>query len=436
MQASGAAQDGLQNILLSRSLCTWIAASGGDVGTADISVASSVAGLGVYLFDDEPDSWPAIQAKGFDCNFALQAESNGNYRYRASQIAMAAKQELFWSEKIQESTHPRYWFVALAFADCSQPVSDVTYTLQLQQLDGTRLSNDEEALPGLHLSFLFLWVLIIALVVYTVQSEKDWVPVQLRWLLWPAAFELVAQLMLTVHWYAKAGDGVGVLPAEALARGLHEVGLLMVWAVLVATAGGAGVNRRQLLTPGDHASLVGLIATAGVFVMDLILVLWYEIGKDPSSNEYVFDTGVGVAIVALQALLGVWFLVATRWTALSASDDAVKGWTRYLMVAGATAFVILPVVAIVGAVVPAYDRLGVVQATMAILYVFSFLAIVVMFLPFVFGGALEGLYRAEELVGGAIDEIILSRGGGDDGDATFADLPTGDKADALLSGNV
>lgn len=412
-----------------------LAASGADVGTAVVTIVSSTANMGVYLFDDEPDSWPAIQAGGFDCNLAMQVSAAGQPRYRASRVQEYANQELYWDEKIQETTHPRYWFVALAFPDCSEAVSGVTYTVDFRQIDGTILSNDEEALPGLHLAFLLLWVLVVSFLVYVIQTEKGWIPMQLRWLMWPASMELAAQLMLTVHWYVKASDGVGVVPAEAFARGLHEIGLLMVWATLVATAGGAGVNRHQLLTPGDHSSLVGLVATAAVFVMDLILVLWYEIGRDPSSNQYVFDTGVGAAIVVLQALLGVWFCVAARWTALSAADPAIKGWMWYLVGAGALSFVVLPIVAVLGALIPAYDRFGAVQTAMAVLYTVSFLGLVLVFVPHVLGDPLEGLYRAEELVGGAVDEILMSRGG-DDGEATFANLPTGDQADALLSGTI
>jgi len=388
--------------------------------------------IGVYLFDDQPDSWPAVQEAGMSCEAAMQPGPSGRMRYRAGSRIMAALGEFVWNEKVKEVTQPRFWYVVLASPDCSCSVTDTTYVVRFGQAGGGVLSYDERGLPALRLVMLLLYLVMAAGHMGAAYYMTDWRPMQLRWLTPPLLGEALAQLLLTIHWQLKASDGVGSPGAEIVARGVHEVGIILVWASLVATAGGAGVTRRHVLSTGDLKTLGGLLATLGVFVLDLVLVLWFLVDRDPSSTEYVFDSGLGVAVVVLQAFLGLWFLASLRWTWIASDVSDVRTWLLRLAGAGSLAFLLLPIVAIVAAAVPAYDRLTATEAASSSLYLVIMGLLVLLFQPILFAAPLEPLYRGDSILGLGVDEATFASSA--EASLSLSALPSGDDAEALLAG--
>jgi len=406
--------------------------SGKPVGTVEMNVTTESSDLVIYLFDDQLSSWPAVQAEDMTCEAASKQSPDGAARYRASVNVAQGASGFSWSESIEDKLRPRFWYAVLASRTCQSLVSASDYAFEFRQADGSQLSYDETGLPTFRLIMLFVWGAMTALHVAVTYAYSPWKPAQLRWLTVPMAMEVLAQTLLTAHWMTKEGNGVGSPGSEAVSRGLHELALMAVWSILVATSGGTGVVRRQLFGSDNLTSMVGLLATLGIFVMELVLVLWYELARDPSSTEFIFDSGAGITVVVLQTGLGLWFLVTARWIFFASSDPDMRDWVKRLAVVGMPAFLVLPIAAIVGAATPAYDRLNVVEIVMASFYAAVVSVIMLLFQPRLWGEPLGKFYRPEGSLAATVDPEGLS-------DSALAMLrehpmPSGAQADALLEG--
>lgn len=412
----------------------WLAsaASGNPVGTVDINVTTASADLVIYLFDDQPESWPAVQAEGMTCEAASKLTPDGVARYRASVNVAQGPDGFSWSETVVEKLRPRFWYAVLASRTCQSMVTASDYSFLFLQADGSQLSHDEVGLPAFRLVMLFVWGGMAALHIAVTYAYSQWKPAQLRWLTVPMAMEVLAQTLLTAHWQTKEANGLGSPGSEAVSRGLHELALLAIWSILVATSGGTGVVRRQLFGSDNLASMAGMLGTLGVFVVEIVLLLWYELARDPSSAEFIFDSGAGVTVVVLQTGLGLWFLVTARWIFFAASDPEMRDWVKRLALVGLPAFMILPIAAIVGAAMPAYERFNVVETVMGSVYVVVVAFIMLLFQPKLWGEPLGKFYRPEGSLAATVDQEGLS-------DSALAMLrehpmPTGAQAEALLEG--
>jgi hypothetical protein len=407
---SGTINGGSEALVVLAKFAFGFDPTGAIVGLSNISVTTGMTNLGVYWFDDEPYSWPAVVKSGYDCQTATS--SQGGSQPFKSMSAVLSNMEWFWEQDFREVTHPRFWYVALATFDCS-PIQGLTsYSVNMTQANGNPLSNDQMDMPAYSGLIFAVWLPILALHVwFTHWRSIGKQPLQLQWLSAVIGVGLVAALLNVIHWGGLQQNGVGCWVCFVMGSGLEQLLVAMLWGILMLTASGVGIVPDAWKRPGPSSPLSSVVVLVVLLIMEAVLGLWFAVARNVSDTSYVMDTGPGIALVVVQALGGLWFLYCA-WNLRRSIKQ--PGWTNRLIAVGVWAFSILPIAAILGASVSPYDMYDAVT------------------IPFQ-GFVLIGIAGIEYLFQPHVASFLYTT------EPTFtADtlLPSGEDADALLFGTV
>lgn len=328
----------------------------GPVGYMSMVYGTAQNGVQLAMYDD--DAWDGLQ--GAPCAAALPLATN---TVPLPQIATVAYQTFF------ESTRPHMWFFTVANApSCSSPVLGLSYTLTLTQTDGGQLSYDEMGLPGIYGAFWTLLVvgqLVYAYAAFIRPRKPDgrlapFRPLIVLMLVSGIMLELVSVFCHLIDYARAASDGIGA-PALGLIGGLLRICSHMAgWMMASLVAVGYGITSYALFS---KANIVPLVFQGFLLIWYIALVAWYATVGRSTSNLRMIGTSEnswpGILLLITTLLYLGWFVWRVRKTIQAEANTLKRKVLLHLAIACGLLFALLPLIDIVAAAVPAYERLRV-----------------------------------------------------------------------------
>jgi len=239
--------------------------------------------------------------------------------------------------------------------------TDVSYTMTLQNADGswnTQFSFDEQGMTGLYLTYWLLFTFVAAVHLYSV------------WILWKSnSYALTVKLLsvvyglfyfslffVMIHYLIYKDNGVGSSFCLGLGSFLDMSCQIFLVALLVLIAKGWNITRVEITN-----KLYVIIGLASIVLAYLILFIWNEVGFDPASSVYLYDTAPGIILVIFRSLVMLWFIYELYLTFKEETNDQKRNFYVYFGLGFSLWFVILPFVVVVASILDAWIRFKVVQ---------------------------------------------------------------------------
>eukprot|EP01028_Stygiella_incarcerata_P004555 TRINITY_DN20044_c0_g1_i1.p1 TRINITY_DN20044_c0_g1~~TRINITY_DN20044_c0_g1_i1.p1 ORF type:complete len:471 (-),score=111.14 TRINITY_DN20044_c0_g1_i1:100-1512(-) len=214
-----------------------------------------------------------------------------------------------------EGNRPHFWYFALA--DCvdgrfSGKTKIEVWMTNPGDVAKHEFSVDENAMFGLYMFLLFsqgyLFLLLLRNVFYMKKTTSSMHPI-VQVFLGCVSLYTVSVLMNFVHWMIYADNGVGIPGMRHGAQIGEMVSLLLFMLVLFLIAVGFGISRPFIPHRRTFFTMFSVL-----LILHLFLYLWMQIGVDPASTIYEYETVPGLIIVFLRIPIVGFFVYCLRET--------------------------------------------------------------------------------------------------------------------------
>eukprot|EP01006_Ploeotia_vitrea_P037471 TRINITY_DN66132_c2_g1_i1.p2 TRINITY_DN66132_c2_g1~~TRINITY_DN66132_c2_g1_i1.p2 ORF type:complete len:375 (+),score=170.14 TRINITY_DN66132_c2_g1_i1:412-1536(+) len=292
--------------------------------------------LKLYVFDDQDSSWPAVYGrKDLSCAQKIARARNvttvswdkgGRWKMRA---------------RIHEHVRPRFWY--LVAANCNgfeQLFYEVSFINQGSAWDKEFGVNER----GLNTLFVLFFLIYMALtLVHSYGIHKLWPSEVLhpivKLLTAAITLQFFAVFFYLVHYGSFVGNGYGMPPLHAAAEVLQVMARLVFTLQLILIAQGWTISTDELRNRASLHTLFGLTVLAyGA------LVLWNMTTRDPASTLYVYESWPGVLLIALDIVMGLWFVKAIVSSHNDEDDESKRYFYRLIGFCYVLFFFTLPAV--------------------------------------------------------------------------------------------
>ncbi len=344
-----------------------------------------------YLYDDEDGSWASVYGSNQPCAYKL-GQSKGWVNGSDGSVQQLSPNMWTWMRDITERFRPRYWYVVAA--NCDTLISLPSYTLHFVNF-GSELAVDEQGLFETNLTFFFVYIVLVSLHVW---AHRIWSPVVSRLLSLSMVLEMASQLSCAIHWGVMRSNGRGVPFFEGLGRFLDVVAVILLWLMLALLSLGYQVS---VETVSERSNVAGLALTAALPVAYLIMFIWYEVGADPASTNYVLDSLPGLIILLVQLAFAAWVFLRLKQTYEHEVSSEKKRYFKKVALCVFFSFLVLPFSMMLGHVVSPWVRKNTVFIVSALGQLLANALFVWLFWPsvalaFFTGGAASSNFRDDD----------------------------------------
>lgn len=286
---------------------------------------SSTAGpnLRLYLFDDEPESWPSVYRRGKSCAEVTAAAKPADSRKTSVRFGPDGRWTMH-GVRIHESQRPRVWYVALADCSPGASFSGIRFRARFVNQGGEwrrEFGVNEQGLNVISGAFLTAYLAMAAAHIYSFPEYRRrgaWHPL-IRLFSASLFAQLARLLLLFCHTLIFTFDGMGIRPFRVAAGACALLSRLSLITMFILFAQGWATIRLSV------ESRSGLLTLLGAFVAAYLLLLLWDIRfRDPASTLYLYESAPGVLILALDAVAAVWFAAAMLRTLHSPKLEARK----------------------------------------------------------------------------------------------------------------
>lgn len=326
-------------------------------GYVNVSVSTAQDDVVLFFYDDQSWSWPMVEDPALTC-----LEKTNRSRVNPIDGAVPVTTTNGWTMQyfVREHLEPRFWYIAAATADCQYDVNIESFTLTFINPGPppTQFGVDEFGLPTMYIVFGLMYLVGLLVHVYF-HRRRQFFPLPVKLFTWSLTATTTAMFCLGLHWSTYGSNGVGMPFFEGVGRFLSIISVLLLWAMAALVSSGHGITQAAYSTSRNCGAIVLLAATVtGYFA----LFIWYEAGREPWSNDYLYDSGFGMVVVFLTVMYALWWAWKLRNLYVEDPSPVRKSFYRRFAVSAGLLFVIMPIVVIVGNAVPAIERRRVVYS--------------------------------------------------------------------------
>eukprot|EP00762_Andalucia_godoyi_P002966 ANDGO_04179.mRNA.1 hypothetical protein SAMD00019534_063650 len=154
-----------------------------------------------------------------------------------------------------------------------------------------------------------------------------------------------------IHWMIYADDGKGVPGLRGFALVADTSAHIVFMALLYLVAHGYAITFPTL----RNRKWLALLFTVLVIV-HIVLFVWMEIGMDPASTVYGYETPPGIVLCCLRLPMMIFFIWAIRTTLQIETDVEKRRFYKLFGICGSVWFLVLPVIVIIAALVVPWRR--------------------------------------------------------------------------------
>jgi len=318
--------------------------------------ADSKVLLAFYHDDYDNRRWPEIYQKSVDCKQKL-AQSNYNVSATTKDTTIAPR----------DVGSPHFWYVAAV--NCGGSI-DLDYDMRFLNSWGAdkwvlQFSCDEVGLEGLYISyfiFYFIGACIHAYAIFMLVRANSYHTI-VKLLSAAIGLEGLSVFSLFIHYCVYEKDGVGAPALKGIGDILDLASQVVFIFLLLLIAKGWCISKTRL-----DDRLVVLIGVGVLALAYLALFIWENVGVDPGSTLYIYQSPPGIIILVLRGLTMLWFMWTLRATYMEENHPAKRTFYLWFGIACVTWFLALPLITIIAAGTPnAWNELK----TVTILYVTS-----------------------------------------------------------------
>jgi hypothetical protein len=305
------------------------------------------AGLQLYLYDDQPDSWgqvwmghrpvPRCAERSEVWSAAAPPRSGhlpcdglvdvGRLIRRTNPATHVTTSRWTFTRTIYQKLRPRTWFVALGREDC-KPIKGVSYSLTFKNRGGAwrrQMGVNEQGLNLLYSACFMVYVCLVGaqwFVLRTCYRYDHHLPKLLALVL---GAEALSALLFSVHFLTFTHDGVGHPLLRFCAECWQATSKLLMALLLLLIAQGWSIIRADVQ---HRAALFGGLGL--LWVATLLVLVWGEfpassqeeedhgvmarLGRDAASTKYIYEERPGTLLLLQQLCIGVGFLVSCQRT--------------------------------------------------------------------------------------------------------------------------
>jgi len=303
-----------------------------------------------------------------------------------------------------DQSRPRFWYAVIA--DCSAQQLEAQYQITFLNPGGAwsrQFSFEEQGLVGMHLAFFLFFVIGVSAHLYGVwqfHKSNSFHPL-IRLLTSSILMEFVSIMCYFIHYAIYADNGVGAPGLKGLAEILHMAAVLLLMLLLLLIAKGWAITSNYLT---DKNFLVVVIS---LFLLAYIaLFIWDNVGRDPASTIYFYDSVPGIIVICLRVVTLVWFLWYLWKTYQLETLPEKRKFYIYFGVVYVIWFVALPIIVIIAAALSPWVREKIVTGLTLSINSLAFLA-----LGFLLWPSRASEYFSIKPAGALLDQEISSGGG-------------------------
>lgn len=262
--------------------------------------------------------------------------------------------------RFEDLRRPHFWYMALIACNSS---IDVEYEVVMTQESNSswvkQFSYDEQGLEALYLFYFITFLLFTVVHGYTI-----WVFMQtssyhtiVRLLTFSIALEGVSVFCLFVHYAVYAHDGVGAPGLKGIGDLMDIAAQIVFMLLVILIAKGWCITKTTI----DEPKLV-LIGLGVVIITYLAMFIWVNVGLDPASTLYVYQTAPGIVILVVRSLIMLFFAYCIRTTFLEENNPAKRKFFFAFGISYIVWFISLPFVAAIAAGLDPWVRQKVVMS--------------------------------------------------------------------------
>lgn len=271
-------------------------------------------GMRLYVFDDQPNSWPMVYHQDIPCVAKISKSRNST--------AIRWNQNGRWVmplARIHEHVRPRFWYIVAA--NC-MGFDDIAFEVKFKNQGGdwkNEFGVNEQGLNTLYLCFFLIYGVGIMIHMYALRHmwrEGSLHPIVK--LLTSAIFLMFgATFCGLIHYATFVSDGVGAPAIRGFGEFLAIASRLTFVFLLILIAEGWTISTDQIKNRTRFFVFGGLFALAYT-----LLVIWDLTVRDPASTLYVYESAPGILIVVLDLLTAVWFIVSVHGSHAEEEDPS------------------------------------------------------------------------------------------------------------------
>eukprot|EP01138_Halocafeteria_seosinensis_P002091 gb/GECG01002140.1/.p1 GENE.gb/GECG01002140.1/~~gb/GECG01002140.1/.p1 ORF type:complete len:466 (+),score=55.00 gb/GECG01002140.1/:1-1398(+) len=322
------------------------------VGSVHIEVDTPQPNLFVYMFNDSKDSFPAAKDKG--CNQATSPQGDDGQPYYADATNIGKKSP--YSRDFFGVDGPRFWYFLSAVKHCNENVKIDSMKIHLKN-GKSELSYDEFGIPGAMAFFGVVWILGLIVYIWKHMQTSTTDRLFVRGFIGCFSVRTVGLIFLSAYWLDYKATGLQVGVVEDIGRLFYIFSHIMMWTTALTMSEGIFSRVKDMTFRDYDASALALLLGCVIVLLYLSLAVWFEFGHAPYSTRYVYDTGIGIAISVIVALLGAVFLYRLRKLFVSKTfNQKRKDYLKLLAVLMPPCFLIPIADMIVGGTSPAWRR--------------------------------------------------------------------------------
>jgi hypothetical protein len=322
------------------------------------------------FYDDQGNNWTKIYNGKLSCDekVALAMETHMNN---------TVPNGVYAERYIKDTVNPHFFYFAIA--QCNSSI-EVEYDVIMTQGDHSKwvyqFSYDEQGLAQMYLFYFILFIIGAVVHGYAiwcfVQSDSYHTLVKL--FTFCIALEGVSVFCMFVHYAVYSGDGIGAPGLKGIGELMDMAAQITFMLLVVLVAKGWCISGTQI--EGRIPILVGL---GVVIVTYLAMFIWENVGLNPASVLYVYQTAPGIIIIVVRSLVMVYFLWCIRKTYIDENKESKRMFYLYFGIVYFIWFLSLPIVTVIAQLLTHHEVLR--QKVVMILYV-TFNAIFLMVLQY------------------------------------------------------
>lgn len=373
---------------------------GKNSGNFDIIVSATKPGQQIGLYDDQRKSWKDVISGPESC-----AEKATHARWLSSEITTQSSgaswqqgttsagsgADLNMNVNVDESLRPRWWWVVALNCNThtvaggpSAPVRgvEITYKIEMTNAGGffyKQYSWDDQGLPQMYIA-CFLGALL-GLIAHVssfprLNATMGHIHPLVRTITLIAACFAISTGCKMITWVVYGSNGQGVPLLDTIGQFMSIATQMMIVLVSILIAKGWTVSTNTLEGHRYLWCLFFSLLTAYV-----LLWIWYMDIKDPTTNEYIYDTVPGMFVVAVRLAAFIWFCVELKSTMEAENIEGKTHFYRMFGVAMGFWNLSFPVYVAIGAAVEPWYKVKVMYSLSTITNLVAVISLIALFWP-------------------------------------------------------
>jgi len=328
--------------------------------------------LVLLFYDDVPDSWPAVYANkdNLDC-FTKASMAQGNRSIITNELDY---------QEFADYIRPHFWYVVIS--NCGG-TSQMEFEYEMEFTNGggswdVQFSYDEQSVPQMYLFFWLLFTIGLTIHlrgVWILRQQAAFHPI-IRLLTSSIVLETVSELCLFIHYAVYKTNGIGAPGLEGLGEILNMISQLVFMFLLLLLAKGWAITKTEV---SDKKFLIVMVSA---FLLAYItMFIWENVGQDPASTLYVYESAPGIIILVLRALTLLWFLFELRRTHLEEDNPEKRRFYIIFGISYTLWFLALPFIVLLAVLFAPWYRFKVVTGLFLCVNSIGFFGLAFLFWP-------------------------------------------------------